>query len=142
MARRLIALAFCALLLASGASAAKKGVPLLDKDAVQQGSAVVTLAKGKVKLKATLAPLPATIDTGTEQFQATIYKAYLVSSLDPALEISLGNIYPTSLGKASLKGALKGDVSQMTLDRVVIVAFSADGLHSFDVLTGTLVVAP
>lgn len=136
---RLSALALCLLLAASGANAAGSGIPLLNKDAVQQGSAKVSLVKGSVGVKATLAPLPATIDTGTEQFEATLYKAYLTSSLDPALEIPLGNIYPTPLSKASLKAALKGDVSQMGLDRLVIVAFSKDGLHSFDVLTGTLV---
>jgi len=32
----------------------------------------------------------------------------------------------------------KGDVSLLGLDRVVVVAYSKDGLSSFDVLTGTL----
>jgi hypothetical protein len=139
MDRRLIAIAFWALLAASGANAAGSGVPMLNKDGVQQGSAKVSLVKGSVSVKATLAPLPATIDTGTEQFEATIYKAYLLSSTDPAQEIPLANVYPTPLSKASMKATLKGDVSQLGLDRVVIVAFSKDGLHSFDVLTGTLV---
>lgn len=117
---------------------------MLDKDGVQQGSAKVTLTKGSVKLSVTLAPLPATIETGSvdpgmEPFEATIYKAYLVSSTDPAVEIPLANVYPTALGKASAKAAFKGDVSMLGLDRVVVVAFSKDGLRSFDVLTGTLV---
>lgn len=136
MNRLLSALALCVLL---AASAAGSGIPLLNKDAVQQGSAKVSLVKGSVGVKATLAPLPATIQTDTEPFEATLYKAYLTSSLDPSLEIPLGNIYPTTLSKASLKALLKGDVSQMGFDRLVIVAFSKDGLHSFDVLTGTLV---
>ena len=104
MKSRSIALAFCALLAASGAHAAGAGVPMLNKDAVAQGSAKVGLAKGTVALKLTLAPLPAQIDTGTETFEATIYKAYLVSTADPAKEIPLGNIYPTALSKAALKG--------------------------------------
>jgi hypothetical protein len=139
MKRRWIALAFCALLAASGARAAGTGIPMLNKDAVSQGSAKVGLAKGSVSLKLTLAPLPAQIDTGTEQFEATIYKAYLVSTADPAMEIPLGNVYPTTLSKAGLKAALKGDLTQMGFDKVVVVAYSKDGLHSFDVLTGTLV---
>ncbi len=92
MNRRLSALALCLLLAASAANAAGSGIPLLNKDSVQQGSAKVSLVKGSVGVKATLAPLPATIDTGTEQFEATLYKAYLTSSLDPSLEIPLGNI--------------------------------------------------
>ena len=138
MKRRWIALAFCALLAAGGARAAGTGIPMLNKDAVSQGSAKVVLVKGSVGLKLTLAPLPAQIDTGTEQFEATIYKAYLVSTADPAMEIPLGNLYPTALSKAALKAALKGDITQMGFDKVVVVAFSKDGLLSFDVLTGTL----
>jgi hypothetical protein len=137
MNRWLCAIASC-LLLAANAAHAAGGVPMLDRNAVSQGSATVSLAKGSVKVKVTLAPLPATIDTGTEQFEATFYKAYLLSSTDPAKEIPLATIYPTSLGKASVKAALKGDLSLLGLDRVVIVAFSKDGLSSFDVLTGTL----
>jgi hypothetical protein len=139
MDRRLSALVFCLCLVASGANAASSGVPLLDKDSIQQGSAKVSLVKGTVSVKATLARLPAQIDTGTEQFEATIYKAYLVSSSDPALEIPLANVYPTALNKAAMKTTLKGDVTQLALDKIVIVAFSKDGLYSFDVLTGTLV---
>lgn len=113
--------------------------PMLDSSGAEQGSAKVNLAKGSVNVKVALAPLPATVDTGTEQFEATIYKAYLLSSTDAAVEIPLANVYPTSKSKATVKAALKGDVSLLGLDRVVIVAFSKDGLSSFDVLTGTLV---
>jgi|GEM_PF-6844429 len=143
MGRRGAALAagFFLWLLASAAHAAG-GVPMLDSNGVQQGTAKVTLAKGGVSLKVTLPPLPATVDTGTEQFEATLYKAYLVSSLDPAMEIPIGTLYPTALGKAAAKAALKGDLTQMGFDRVVVVAYSKDGLSSFDVLTGTLVPAP
>lgn len=112
--------------------------PMLDKDGAAQGTAKVNLAKGSVNVKATLPPLPATIDTGTEQFEATIYKAYLLSSTDAAIEIPLPSVYPDSKSKVAVKAALKGDLTQLGLDRVVIVAFSKDGLSSFDVLTGTL----
>lgn len=138
MARWPIVVAACLWLSASPALAAG-GVPMLDKDAVQQGTAKVTLSKGAVKVNATLAPLPATVDTGTEQFEATIYKAYLVNSLDLAMEIPVATVYPTAVGKAVVKASMKGDLTGLGLDRVVIVAFSKDGLSSFDVLTGTLV---
>ena len=121
-----------------GAEAAVPKIPMLDRLAVSQGTAVVTLAKGSVSVKATLAPLPATIDTGAGTFVATIYKAYLVSSTDAAVEIPLGSLYPSTKSKAGVAAALKGDVSRLGLDRVVIVAYSKDGLSSFDVLTGTL----
>jgi hypothetical protein len=128
-------------LLAAGVHAGSTiKAPMLDRTGAEQGSAKVNLAKGSVNVKATLAPLPATIDTGTEPFQATIYKAYLLSSTDAAVEIPLASVYPTSKSKATVKAALKGDLSLLGLDRVVIVAFSKDGLSSFDVLTGTLVV--
>jgi hypothetical protein len=138
MTRGLLILVSCLWLAASAAHAAGKGAPLLDKDGATQGYAKVSLAKGSVGIKATLAPLPATIDTGTEQFEATLYRAYLVSSTDAAVEIPLAYVYPTSLSKAAAKAALKGDLTQLGLDKVVIVAFSKDGLSSFDVLTATL----
>src|SRR5689334_11670131 len=94
-------------------------------------------ATPKIAMLDRLAPLPATIDTGTAQFQATIYRAYLASSVDPAVEIPLGSVYPSTKGKAAVTAALKGDVSKLGLDRVVVVAYSKDGLSSFDVLTGT-----
>jgi hypothetical protein len=141
MKRRLNAVVAACVLMAAGVHAGSTlKAPMLDKDGVEQGAAKVNLAKGSVNVKATLAQLPATVDTGTEQFQATIYKAYLLSSTDAAVEIPLANVYPTSKGKATVKAALKGDVSLLGLDRVVIVAFSKDGISSFDVLTGTLAV--
>jgi hypothetical protein len=138
MLRRL-ALTLCALLfLCAGADAGKEKLSLVDKDGASQGSAAVHFEKGSAKAKFTLAPLPAAIDTGTEQFEATIYKAYLVNSLDPAVEISLGNVYPTTKSKAKLKAAFKGDLSGLGLDKLVVVAFSKDGLSSFDVLSAML----
>ena len=139
MLHRLFVLALCAMLVGGGAHAAGTKVPMLDSGGAEQGSAKLNLAKGSVNVKVALAPLPAPVDTGSAQFEATIYKAYLVSTADPAKEIPLGNIYPTALSKAALKAALKGDLTQMGFDKVVVVAFSKDGLHSFDVLTGTLV---
>ena len=141
MKRRLTAVVAACVLMAAGVHAGSTiKAPMLDKDGAEQGSAKVNLAKGSVNVKATLAQLPATVDTGTEQFQATIYKAYLLNSTDAAVEIPLATVYPTAKGKATVKAALKGDVSLLGLDRVVIVAFSKDGLSSFDVLTGTLAV--
>ena len=127
------------LLASGGAEAAGGKVPMLDRGGATQGTATVNLAAGSVSVKAALSPLPAVIDTGVAQFTATIYKAYLTSSTDAAVEIPLGSVYPTTKSKAAVKAALKGDVSKLGLDRVVIVAFSKDGLSSFDVLTGTLV---
>lgn len=134
----LAATALALTLAATGADAATPPIQMLDRLGVSQGTAKVLLATGSVTVKAKLATLPATIDTGTDQFQATIYKAYLASSVDPAAEVPLGSVWPTSKGTAQVKAAMKGDLSLLALDRVVIVAFSADGLRSFDVLTGTL----
>ena len=138
MTRRLTVMMLALGIAAHGVHAGGGKVPMLDGDGVSQGSAKVNLAKGSVNAKVTLAPLPATVDTGTEQFAATIYKAYLLSSTDAAVEIALADVYPTAKSKAAVKAKLKGDVSALGLDRVVIVAFSKDGLSSFDVLTGTL----
>jgi hypothetical protein len=125
---------------AEGVEAAVKKVQMLDRLQASKGVAVVNLAKGSVTVKATLDPLPAVIDTGTGTFTATIYKAYLASSTDAAMEIPLGGLYPTAKKKASVKSALKGDLSSASFgfDRVVVVAYSKDGLSSFDVLTGTI----
>jgi hypothetical protein len=136
--RRLTVLTLIVVLCAAGGASAGGKIEMLDKDGLAQGTVSVNLEKGSVKAKLTLLPLPATIDTGTEQFEATIYKAYLVNSQDAAVEVPLGNVYPSTKEKAKIKFAVKGDLSQMGLDRVVVVAFSKDGLHSFDVLTGTL----
>ena len=136
--RTLSLLALCLVLFMSRADAAAVSVPLLDRLGVSQGSVKFDLVKGAVSAKFNLAQLPALVDTGTEQFTATIYKAYLVSSTDPAIEIPLATLYPSTLGKAAVKTLLKGNVSLMGLDRFVVVAYSKDGLFSFDVLTGTL----
>lgn len=138
MIRKLILLALCLLCFVSRTDAAPVNVPLLDRLGVSQGSVKFDLVRGTVNAKFNLAQLPALVDTGTEQFTATIYKAYLVSSTDPAIEIPLATLYPTTLGKAAVKTLLKGNVSLLGLDRFVVVAFSKDGLSSFDVLTGTL----
>ena len=134
---RLCALALGLLLLGSGAEAATPKIHMIDRLGAEQGVAKVNLVKGTVQFKAALAPLPATVDTGTEQFEATIYKAYLGSSLDATVEVPLGDVYPSAKGGISVKSAMKGDVSRLGLDRILVVAFSKDGLHSFDVLTGT-----
>jgi len=139
---RRLALTFGALVLVSAAADAGKGkIPLLDKDGIAHGVVSVKLESGAASAKFDLPPLPATVSTGTEDFEATIYKAYLVNSLDPAVEVSLGDVYPSSKSKAKLKSAIKGDLSGLGLDRFVVVAFSKDGLSSFDVLTATLVEA-
>jgi hypothetical protein len=138
MLLRRLSLVLCSLLLmGAGANGGKGKVDLLDKDGLEQGVVSVKLEKGSASAKFTLDPLPAAVDTGTEQFEATIYKAYLVNSLDPAVEISLGDVYPSTKGKAKLKAAFKGDLSGLGLDQLVVVAFSNDGLSSFDVLTAT-----
>jgi hypothetical protein len=136
--RTLSALAFCLHCFVSAAAAAAVSVPLVDRLGAEQGTVKFDLVKGTVNAKFNLAQLPALIDTGTEQFTATIYKAYLISSTDAAIEIPLATLYPTTLGKAAVKLLLKGNVSLLGLDRFVVVAYSKDGLSSFDVLTGTL----
>jgi hypothetical protein len=138
MIRKLTLLALCLLFFVSGTDAAPVSVPLLDRLSVSQGSVKFDLVRGMVNAKLNLAPLPAVVDTGTEQFTATFYKAYLLSSTDPALEIPLATLYPTTRGNAAVKTLLKGNVSLIGLDRFVVVAYSKDGLFSFDVLTGTL----
>lgn len=139
MWKRILGLALFALLLAAvGADAGGPKVQLLDGTGLVQGTAAVNLPKGSVKFKANLAPLPATVDAAGDPFEATIYRAYLTSSTDEAAEVSLGPVYPTAKSKASVKAVLKGDLSRLGLDRVLVVAFSKDGLRSFDVLTGTL----
>ena len=148
MTRKRIAAAVLGLLAAVGlfvvvtdADAAVAKVPMFDQLAVQKGLAKVDLVKGTVVLKATLAQLPVLVNPGTpEEFTATIYRAYLASSTDAAIEIPLGSVYPTGLGVGTLKAALRGNVSLLGLDRVVVVAYSKDGLSSSDVLTGTILI--
>lgn len=113
--------------------------PLVDTNGAIVGTVTATLARGSVKLKVKgLAPLPAATTTQTGTFTATEYKAYLVSSIDPAIEIFLGDLYPSKRQRAALSIALRGDLSQMGFDRVTITAFSKDGQESFDILTATL----
>ena len=112
------------------------GIPLVDAGGASHGSASLNLARGSVALKVTsLAPLPADVSTGSETFTAHVYKAYLSSSADPAVEICLGDVFPNGKQRAVRKVALKGDLSRMGFDRIAITAFSKDGLKSFDVLT-------
>jgi hypothetical protein len=115
------------------------GIPLLDAGGGSHGSVSLNLGRGLVTLKITsLAPLPVDVSTGTETFTAHLYKAYLSSSADAAVEIFLGDVYPSAKQRAKRKTALGGDVSRMGFDRVTVTAFSKDGLKSFDVLTASL----
>ena len=99
----------------------------------------MNLTRGTIRLKvAGLAPLPADVNTGTETFTAHVYKAYVFSSADPAVEIFLGDVYPSARQRATRKIALGGDVSRMGFDRIVVTAFSKDGQKAVDVLTATL----
>ena len=114
------------------------GIPLLAADSSSHGSVSVSLAKGSVKMKVIGLPrLPATQPLGAT-FDAYVYKAYLASSADPAVEVFLMDVYPNGSGSAKVKVALKGDLSTMGLDRVAVTAFSKDARDSFDVLTATL----
>lgn len=134
MAKRLM-VATLALLAPVGVLAA--GVPLVDAGGGSHGSVAANLAKGSVKMKITgLAPLPAQVP-GTS-VTAYVYKAYLTSSADAAVEIFLADVYPNAKQSARSKVALKGDVSRLGLDRVVVVAFSKDAREALDVLTATL----
>ena len=131
--RTVVALVVVAPLMASAA-----GVPLLDPAGGSHGTASVTLAKGSVKMKITGLPqLPATAPLGAT-FSAYVYKAYLTSSSDPAVEIFIADVYPNAKGVAKAKAALKGDLSLLGLDRVVVTAYSKDARESLDVLTATL----
>ena len=126
------------LVLALPLSAGAAGAPLLDPAGASHGSAAVTLAKGSVKMKITGLPqLPAAQPLGAT-FSAYVYKAYLTSSADPAVEIFVGDVYPNAKGVAKAKVTLKGDVSLLGLDRVVVTAYSKDARDSLDVLTATL----
>jgi hypothetical protein len=114
------------------------GFPLLDPGGGSHGGVVASLAKGSVKMKITGLPrLPATQPLGAT-FDAYVYKAYLTSSTDPAVEVYLGDVYPNAEGAAKTKVALKGDLSALGLDRVVVTAYSKDARQALDVLTATL----
>src|SRR5262245_36256443 len=96
---------FVALVLAAPLSAGAKGFPLLDPAGGAHGSAAVTLAKGTVRMKiAGLPQLPAQQPLGAT-FAAYVYKAYLTSSVDPAVEIYLADVYPNAKGVAKAKVA-------------------------------------
>jgi hypothetical protein len=124
-----------ALLVPLGAHAA--GVPLVDAGGESHGSVAANLAKGSVKMKITgLAPLPAQVP-GTS-VTAFVYKAYLTSSADPAVEVFLADVYPNAKQSAKPKVAFKGDLSRLGLDRVIVVAFSKDAREAIDLLTATL----
>ena len=123
-------------LLGSAASWAR-GVPLVDSGGAPHGSVSASLTKGSVKMKITGLPaLPA--QPPGASFTAYVYKAYLTSSTDAAVEIFLADVYPNAKSTATTKVALKGDVSRIGLDRVVVTAYSKDARDAFDVLTATL----
>jgi hypothetical protein len=68
----------------------------------------VSLTKGSVKMKvAGLPRLPAAAPLGAG-FDAYVYKAYLLSSTDPAVEVYLADVFPSSSGAAKIKVAPKG----------------------------------
>jgi len=113
------------------------GIPLLDSTGAPHGSAVVSTTKGTVKMKITGLPaLPAQPPGAT--LTAYVYKAYLTSSTDAAVEIFLVDVYPNGSGAAKPKVKLGGDVSRLGLDRLVVTAFSKDARESADVLTAIL----
>ena len=127
-----------ALALGVARMASAGGVPLVDASGGSHGSASVNLTKGSVKMKVTGLPrLPATAPLGAG-FDAYVYKAYLVSSADAAVEVYLADVFPSSSGTAKVKVAAKGDVSALGLDRLVVTAYSKDARGSFDVLTAAL----
>ena len=129
---RVLAIVF---LLALPSMTPAAGVPLLDPAGGAHGSVRVVLTRGIVLMKITgLATIPAAVDT----FTAYEYKAYLLSTTDPAVEIYLTDVYPDARQRAVRRVVLGGDVSQMGLNRVVVTAFSKDGQNSADVLTAAI----
>lgn len=114
------------------------GIPLLDATSAAHGSASVSLVKGTVKMKVTALPqLPATQPLGAT-FDAYVYKAYLTSSTDAAVEVFIADLYPSATGIAKVKTAPKGNLSLLGLDRLVVTAYSKDARSSLDVLTAAL----
>ena len=135
MTRRTVALLFSFGLPALVAAA---GVPLLDAASASHGTVSASLTKGSVKMKITGLPrLPATQPLGAT-FDAYVYKAYLTSSADAAVEVYLADVFPNGSGAAKVKVTPKGDLSALGLDRVVITAYSKDARASFDVLAAAL----
>jgi hypothetical protein len=97
-----------------------------------------SLTKGSVKMKITGLPrLPATQPLGAT-FDAFVYKAYLASSADAAVEVYLADVFPNASGAAKVKVTPKGDLSALGFDRVVITAYSKDARLSFDILSAAL----
>lgn len=128
---------FVLALVALSAPTFAAGVPLLDPSGGSHGSAVVNLPKGVVKMKVSgLPPLPGQPAGAT--FTAYVYKAYLASSADAAVEIFLADVYPNGSGAARVRAKLGGDVSRLGLDRVVVTGYSKDARESADVLVGAL----
>ena len=128
-----------ALLLALPAAVRAAGVTFLDPAGAAHGIVKVVLPRGVVQMKIVgLGQVPAPVSAGSTTFTATEYKAYLVSTVDPAVEIYLTDVYPDARGRAVRKVLLGGDVSQMGLNRVVVTAFSKDGQSSTDVLTAAI----
>ena len=118
-------------------TAVAAGIPLVDSGGGSHGSASVSLTKGTVKMKITGLPaLPA--QPPGASFTAYVYKAYLTSSTDAAVEIFVADVWPSGAGSAKPKVKLGGDVSRLGLDRLVVTAYSKDARDAFDVLTATL----
>ena len=67
-----------------------------------------------------------------------VYKAYLASSADAAVEVYLADVFPNASGAAKVKVTPEGDLSALGLDRVVITAYSKDARLSFDILSAAL----
>ena len=126
-----------ALVLVAPLWARAAGAPLLDPAGGSHGAAAVTLSKGAVRLKITGLPRLPAAPFGAA-FTAYVYKAYLTSSADPAVEVFVADVYPNAKGAAKARAALKGDLSLLGLDRVVVTAYSKDARDSLDVLTATL----
>ena len=123
------------LCLAGSPAYAAGGVPMLDSDGAEQGSAKVNLVKGSVKRERDARAAPGGDRHGNgavrgDDLQGVPGLDDRSRAGDPARRASIRR----TLGKVAVKAALKGDVTQLGLDRVVIVAFSKDGLNSFDVL--------
>jgi len=115
------------------------GLSLLGLGGAAVGSAKINLAKGSVTIKTTgLGALPTAVDPGTGAFDAYLYKAYLTSTTDPAVEIFLGDVWPNAKGKAAVKAKLKGTLEGFGFDQLLIVAFSKDATQSADVATAAL----
>jgi hypothetical protein len=123
------------LLLAGAAMGAS--VPFVDPGGANHGSVSASLSKGVVKMKISGLPaLPA--QPPGASFTAYVYKAYLTSTADPAVEIFLADVYPNGSGAAKPRVKLGGDVSRLGLDRVVVTAYSKDARESLDVLTASI----